>query len=92
MVRSQSLIFSSVNLKSFYRLQNKITKYKMAIIKFKDIEKLSQNEREERIKELRIELIKNKVAAKAKTNIREIKRAIARVLTFNRLNNKAVEK
>lgn len=64
----------------------------MAILKSKDIEKLSKTEREERIKELRIELIKNKVAAKAKTNIREIKRAIARVLTFNRLNNKAVEK
>ena len=64
----------------------------MAILKSKDIEKLSKTEREERVKELRIELIKNKVAAKAKTNIREIKRAIARMLTFNRLNNKTVGK
>jgi len=31
-------------------------------------------------------LIKNKVAAKAKTNVGEIKRAIARILTFSRLN------
>ncbi|MDP3027357.1 MAG: 50S ribosomal protein L29 [Nanoarchaeota archaeon] len=58
----------------------------MAKLKSKDIERLSKNEREDRIKELRIELIKNKVAAKAKTNVREIKRAIARILTFNRLN------
>ena len=58
----------------------------MAKLKFKDIERLSEEEREERIKELKMELIKNKVAAKAKTNIREIKRAIARILTFNRLN------
>ncbi len=63
----------------------------MAKLKSKDIERLSGEERKERIKELRMELIKNKVAAKAKTNVREIKRAIARILTFNRLN-KSVEK
>ena len=57
----------------------------MAKLKSKDIERLSKTEREDRIKELRIELIKNKVAAKAKTNVGEIKRAIARILTFNRL-------
>ena len=64
----------------------------MAKLKSKDIERLSEEERKERIKELRMELIKNKVAAKAKTNVGEIKRAIARILTFNRLNDKAVEK
>ena len=58
----------------------------MAKLKFKDIERLSKKEREEKIKELRIELIRNKVAAKAKTNVGEIKRAIARILTFSRLN------
>ncbi|MDD5192313.1 MAG: 50S ribosomal protein L29 [Candidatus Nanoarchaeia archaeon] len=63
----------------------------MAVLKFKDIEKLSENEREEKIKELKMELIRNKGSAKTKTNIKEIKRAIARVLTFNRLN-KSVEK
>lgn len=64
----------------------------MAKLKSKDIEKLSKKEREDKIKELRIELIKNKVAAKAKTNVREIKRAIARILTFSRLNDKTAEK
>ena len=64
----------------------------MAKLKSKDIERLSKNEREEKIKELKIELIKNRVAAKAKTNVGEIKRAIARILTFNRLNDKAVGK
>lgn len=64
----------------------------MTKLKFKDIEKLSEKEREEKIKELRIELIKNKVTAKTKTNVKEIKRTIARILTFNRLNENAVEK
>ncbi len=63
----------------------------MAVLKFKDIEKLSEDEREERLKELKMELIKNKASAKTKTNVREIKRAIARILTFNRLN-KSVER
>jgi ribosomal protein L29 len=64
----------------------------MAKLKFKDIEKLSKNEREEKIKELKIELIRNRVAAKAKTDVGEIKKAIARILTFSRLNNKTAEK
>ena len=63
----------------------------MAVLKFKDIERLSKVEREEKIKELKMELIKNKASAKTKTNIREIKKAIARILTFNRIN-KSVEK
>jgi len=64
----------------------------MSILKSKDAEKLSKSERDEKIKELKLELIRNRVAAKAKTNIREIKRAIARLLTFNRLNEKTVGK
>ncbi|MEK6914145.1 MAG: 50S ribosomal protein L29 [Nanoarchaeota archaeon] len=64
----------------------------MAIIKNQDIKKMSNNERLERIKELGMELIKEKinVAKGGKIKIKEIKRTIARLLTFNRLN-KSVE-
>ena len=63
----------------------------MAVLKFKDIERISKDERADKIKELKMELIKNKASTKTKTNTREIKKAIARILTFNRIN-KSVEK
>jgi len=55
----------------------------MAILKAKDIAKMNQKDIEEKIKELRIELIKARVAGKkgGKSNLREIKRTIARLLT-----------
>lgn len=60
----------------------------MAILKTKDIKKMQNKEREEKIKELNLELIKNQVNASkgGKLKTREIKRTIARLLTFNRLN------
>jgi len=65
----------------------------MAILRAKDILKMSEREIEEKIKGLRMELIKNRVNAKkgGKLKIREIKRTIARALTINRLN-KSVKK
>ena len=64
----------------------------MAILKSQDIKKLQEKERNEKIKELKEELIKTQVnASKSKLKPKEIKRAIARLLTFNRLN-KSVEK
>ena len=60
----------------------------MAILKKKDISKMSEKETNEKIKDLRFELIKNQISSgkgrKLKTN--EIKKTIARLLTFNRLN------
>ena len=55
----------------------------MAILKAKDIVKMTQKDIEQKIKELRIELIKARVAGKkgGKSNLREIKRTIARLLT-----------
>ena len=68
----------------------------MSILKSKDIAKMSETEIEEKTKELRMELMKNKInAAKGgKLKTREIKRTIARLLTINRLNklNKSVVK
>jgi len=60
----------------------------MAILKSKDIGKMSQGEREEKLKDLKHELIKEKVNLNkgGKIRVREMKRTIARLLTFNRLN------
>ena len=67
----------------------------MAILKSKDIRKMTSNEIEEKIKELNMELVKEKVSAAkgGKLKTKEIKRTIARLLTINRLNSKvSVEK
>jgi len=55
---------------------------------------MSSKEIEEKTKELRMELVKSRVAATkgGKIKIREIKRTIARLITFNRLNKQSVEK
>lgn len=67
----------------------------MAILKSKEILKMTAKEIEEKTSELRMELVKNRVAAKkgGKLRTKEIKRTIARLLTISRLNNKrSVEK
>ena len=61
----------------------------MAVLKIEDIKKMSEKEREEKIKDLKMEIIKSKVASgKSKVKIKEIKKAIARLLTLNKLNKK----
>ena len=66
----------------------------MAILKAKEVGKMSENERNEKIKDLKMELVKSRlaVAKSGKLKIREIKRTIARLHTFNRLNNKSIKK
>lgn len=58
----------------------------MAILKSKDISKMPVNEIKEKLKELKNELIRERVKLTkgGKTRIREIKKTIARLLTFNR--------
>jgi len=63
----------------------------MAVLKYKDLQKMNEKDRTEKIKELKLGLIKNKVSSSTKIKNKEIKKAIARVLTFNRIN-KSVEK
>ncbi len=60
----------------------------MAILKSKEIAKMTAKEIEERIKELKMELVKERVSAAkgGKLKTKEIKRTIARLLTFNRPN------
>jgi len=58
----------------------------MAILKNKEIKNMDPKEREKKIKELKLELVKSKAnAAKSGAGkIKEIKRTIARMLTFNK--------
>jgi len=60
----------------------------MAILKSKEIVKMSNKERDGKIKDLKMELMKDKInlSKGGKIKIREIKRTIARLHTFNRLN------
>ena len=65
----------------------------MAILKVKDIEKMNVKERKAKIKELKMELIKEKLNAGkgGKLKAKEIKKTIARLLTFNRLKSEPIE-
>ena len=58
----------------------------MAILKAKDIKNMNKKTREEKLKDLKMELVKANVAAnKTKAKTKEIKRAIARLLTYDKL-------
>lgn len=57
----------------------------MAIIKRKDAKIMSVKDRNSKINELKLELIKGNVTAqKNKSKAKEIRRTIARLLTFNK--------
>ena len=56
----------------------------MAILRSKEISKMSEKEREGKLKELKMELTRANVAANktGKIKIKEIRRTIAKLLTF----------
>ncbi len=60
----------------------------MAILKSKDVAKMTQKEIAEKLEELKLELLKSRAATKktGKSNTREIKRTIARLLTIKKIN------
>jgi len=60
----------------------------MASIKAKDIQKMSKEDREKKMEELGIELVKARVNASktGSSKVREIKRLIARILTIEKIN------
>lgn len=62
-------------------------------MKFKELEKMSKQDREKKLKELRLELIKSKTTASktGKSNTRQIKKIIAKILTLNTKENKSKE-
>ncbi|MEK6820461.1 MAG: hypothetical protein AABX71_02000 [Nanoarchaeota archaeon] len=53
--------------------------------KYKDIKNLSDTERKEKIRELKLELIKNKARRENKIKAKEIKKALARLLTLKKI-------
>ncbi|MEK6844314.1 MAG: 50S ribosomal protein L29 [Nanoarchaeota archaeon] len=65
----------------------------MVNLKFKEIIKMGKNEMNEKLKELRFELIKANVTAnKTNAKTKEIKRAIARLMTyFNTVNGRVLK-
>lgn len=62
----------------------------MAILRAKEVAKMSLKDRKDKLKELRLEIVKANVTAnKANAKTKEIKRAISRLLTFmNQEKNK----
>ncbi len=54
-------------------------------MKYQDIQKLTDSEREKKLKELKLELVKSKAVASktGSSRIKEIKKIIARIRTFN---------
>lgn len=56
----------------------------MAVLRYKDISKMSEKEKEIKLTELKMEMIKSGVTAnKATAKTKEIKRAISRLIAFN---------
>jgi ribosomal protein L29 len=65
----------------------------MALLRMSDVTKMSDKDRAEKLKELKLELIKANVTAnKPKAKTKEIKKAISRINTFNASRNGGVEK
>ncbi|GBE20460.1 MAG TPA: 50S ribosomal protein L29 [Candidatus Pacearchaeota archaeon] len=58
----------------------------MTTLKFKDIQKMGKEDREKKLKELRLELVKSKVNSSKTGNskTKEIKKIIARILMLNK--------
>lgn len=66
----------------------------MAKLKFKEIVKMELKEINSKIKELKMDMIKARVANQKseKTNLRELKRTIARLMTSKRLKENNLKK
>ena len=64
----------------------------MALLRNKDIAKLGDKDRENKLKELRFELVRAGVTAnKASAKTKEIKRAISRLITFSKSGKEALK-
>jgi len=63
----------------------------MATMKFKDIQRMSKEERRKKIEELKFELVKARASAakSGPSKAKEIKKIIARILTLNNLEDKS---
>ena len=64
----------------------------MAVLKMKDVKAMPEKERREKLKELKLEMIKSGVAAnRTNSKTKEIKRAISRLISFNNSSQKGKE-
>jgi len=65
----------------------------MAILRSRDIKTMNQQERIDKLKDLRFELIRSGVTAnKSRAKTKEIKRALSRLLTFNKSDKEELKK
>ena len=66
----------------------------MATLKSKEIAKMNKNEKEKRLKELKLELIKTRanVAKTGSSKSKEIRRMIARIMTFSKSSKEELKK
>jgi ribosomal protein L29 len=65
----------------------------MTILRAKDALKMSPKERNEKVKELKLELVRAQVTAnKTNAKTKEIKRALARLITFNTSEKRGLKK
>jgi len=62
----------------------------MATLKLKDIKNMDKEERNKKLKELKFELIKSHSSKTGKS--KEIRKIIARILTFNKSKNEELKK
>ncbi len=56
----------------------------MASMKYREISKMSKAERESKLRELKIEMIKSKANAQKAAKAKEIKKMIAKIIASNR--------
>jgi len=62
----------------------------MATLKMKDIQKMSKEERMKKMEEMKFELVKAKAnPTKSGSRAKQVKRIIARIMTFNNQNKHA---
>ena len=61
----------------------------MATLKYKEISKMRKDEKEKKLKELKMELVRAKVnsSKSGKSNAKDIRKIIARILTNNTQEN-----
>lgn len=65
----------------------------MTLLRYSDITKMSQQDIDKRLSDLKTELIRSAVASqKSSAKTKEIKKAIARILTFNKSAKEALKK
>jgi large subunit ribosomal protein L29 len=65
----------------------------MATLKPKDIRNMSKEDREKKLKELKLELVKSRTSASktGSSRIKDIKKIIARIITINKSESKPEE-